>query len=221
MFHVELRQFPHNLCRFNLTEEQVRATVVAPWAREQWVELGERKWSPHQARLTVLEGPALPVAQLSMGRGWRNAQRQGQDVTERLLTDAREADATARAAGPDPGSSATDPSLGTSSMGNIQLLGDSLGLDLLSALGAEPAPLRQAWELADSRHPGRAPSESLALAELAVGSLLRAGLLVLCGDPREAGAPTPLGEHDAAQTLRAIDSWASQGTGTRVWMLRS
>src|SRR5438445_7825638 len=84
MFHVELRQFPHNACSFNLTEAELFALVV-PWSRERWVELGEREWSPHQARLTVLEGPRLPVEQLSMGRGWRNAQRQSEDVTERML----------------------------------------------------------------------------------------------------------------------------------------
>ena len=58
MYHIELRQFPHNMCRFNLTEQELLATVTAPWAREQWIELGERKWSPHQAKLTVLEGPS-------------------------------------------------------------------------------------------------------------------------------------------------------------------
>ena len=74
MFHIELRQFPHNVCRFNLSEQELR-TLVGPWAREQWIELGGRKWSPHQARLTVLNGPRLTVQELSMGRGWRNAQR--------------------------------------------------------------------------------------------------------------------------------------------------
>lgn len=88
MFHVELRQFPHNACSFNLTEAEL-ARIVEPWAREQWVELGERKWNPHQARLTVLEGPQLPLEELQMGRGWRNALRHCTEVTERVLAQAR------------------------------------------------------------------------------------------------------------------------------------
>jgi hypothetical protein len=72
MYHLELRQFPHNTCRFNLTEQELRA-VLGPWAREKFVEVGERKWSPHQAKLTILEGPRLEVQQLAMGRGWRAA----------------------------------------------------------------------------------------------------------------------------------------------------
>ncbi|HEY2202174.1 MAG TPA: hypothetical protein VGH56_09800, partial [Solirubrobacteraceae bacterium] len=91
MYHIELRQFPHNTCRFNLTEQELRA-VLEPWVREKFVEVGERKWSPHQAKLTILEGPRLEVQQLSMGRGWRAAQRQSEDVTERLLAQAKQAD---------------------------------------------------------------------------------------------------------------------------------
>ena len=92
MFHVELRKFPHNTHAFNLTEAELFQTLVIPWSREQWVELGERKWSPHQAGLTVLEGPQLSAQELTMSRGWGNAVRQGEDVTERVL---------ARAAGTD------------------------------------------------------------------------------------------------------------------------
>src|SRR5438128_10937216 len=88
MFHVELRQFPHNLCRFNLSEHELRA-IAERWAREQWVALGDRKWDPIQARLTILEGPKLGPEQLTMGRGWRAAQRSGSDVTAGVLADAR------------------------------------------------------------------------------------------------------------------------------------
>ena len=70
MFHVELRQFPHNACAFNLTEAEL-AQIVEPWSRDEWIEVGERKWSPHQARLTVLEGPHLEIEDLAMGRGWQ------------------------------------------------------------------------------------------------------------------------------------------------------
>jgi hypothetical protein len=91
VFHLELRQFPHNACAFNLTEAEL-SQILEPWSRDQWIELGERKWSPHQARLTVLEGPHLPVEDLAMGRGWRNAQHHSEDVTERVIARAQGAD---------------------------------------------------------------------------------------------------------------------------------
>lgn len=89
MHHLELRQFPHNFCHFNLTEQALRETVLDAWARGESVEVGERLWNPQQANLIVIEGPELPVDQLSMGRGWRNALRQGTDVTAELLASAR------------------------------------------------------------------------------------------------------------------------------------
>ena len=89
MYHLELRQFPHNFCHFNLTEQALHETVLDAWAQGESVEVGERLWNPQQANLIVIEGPELPVDQLSMGRGWRNALRQGTDVTAELLAGAR------------------------------------------------------------------------------------------------------------------------------------
>jgi hypothetical protein len=159
MYHVELRQFPHNLNRFNLDERELRA-IVLPWAREQVVELGERKWSPHQARLTVLEGPRLGVEQLSMGRGWRAAQRESDDVTERVLAAA--AEAIAAAAAPPAGdlSAQSPPAAGLP-------VGDpfALGVQLASLLGPDPAGLLAAWREVTADAPGLPPSETLALAE--------------------------------------------------------
>jgi 2-iminobutanoate/2-iminopropanoate deaminase len=85
VYHLELRQFPHNLCRFNLGAEELYATVLAPWRADRLFELGELKWDPRRARLTVLEGPRLPPGQLTMGRGWSVARRQSNDVTAQLL----------------------------------------------------------------------------------------------------------------------------------------
>src|SRR5580698_7989525 len=90
MYHVELRQFPHNFCRFNLTERELREAVLDAWARGEWFEFGERKWNPHQAKLTVLEGPQIALERLSMGRGWHVAVREGEDVTEQLLAATRD-----------------------------------------------------------------------------------------------------------------------------------
>jgi hypothetical protein len=150
MHHVELRQFPHNTCRFNMAEEELRALIV-PWAQGEWVEMGERKWSPHQAKLTVLEGPRLPMEQLRMGRGWRAAQRQGEDVTERVLEAAKATGARAATAGGGTG-------------------GEALEGELRPLLGDEPTALLEAWRLLAAADPGRRPSECLAAAERAVDS---------------------------------------------------
>jgi hypothetical protein len=164
IYHLELRHFPHSACRFNLSEQELRA-VLEPWAAERIVEFGERKWSPHQAKLTIIEGPQLEIEQLSMGRGWRTAQREGRDVTGRLLAQAGEAvaDASTQAAAqgpPSDGGALADP------------LADPLVLGVLadlrsvaSLLGADPAGLLAAWRAVAARQPGLAPSETLALAE--------------------------------------------------------
>jgi hypothetical protein len=168
VFHVELRQFPHNACRFNLSEAELLA-LVGPWARGEWIEFGERKWSPHQARLTVLEGPHLSVQELSMGRGWRNATRQSEDVTKTMLTranaSAREASAPGRAA---DATAAPDRHREAASARSEDAAPAS---ELLALLGDDPAPLLAAWQLVARRRPELSPSECLALAEETLRSL--------------------------------------------------
>jgi hypothetical protein len=214
-FHIELRQFPHNTCHFNLNAQQVNAIIVEPWAREKWIDIGDRKWNPNQAKLTVIEGPHIPVEELSMGRGWRTAQRQGHDVTERLLSAAGE-----RLAGEDRGTPRggeyaprqPDPAQ-SGSVGTAQrpqetdLLADSLGLELLGALGSERAPLHRAWELAAARYPERTAGEALVLAERAVSSLLRSRLVSLASQSEEESQVRELDEGEAQVALRAIESW--------------
>jgi hypothetical protein len=163
VFHIELRQFPHNHARFNLSEGELRA-LVAPWVGEQWVELGERKWNCNQATLTIVEGPQLPVQKLSMGRGWRTAQREGEDVTERVLAAAK---SEIEAAAQPPAS----PSVATSPPAD-PLMADPLGLgvQIASLLGPDATALLQAWRAAAAGAPGLAPSESLAMAEHQLGA---------------------------------------------------
>jgi hypothetical protein len=231
-YHIELRQFPHNLCHFNLTEQELHTTIVGPWARERWIELGDRKWNPQQAKLTVLAGPHIPVEQLSMGRGWRVAQRQGHDVTEQVLAAGREGvDAEAGSLTASPGE--TQPSQPSHDDG---VLADSLGLEFLTELGSGQMPLRRAWGLAAARHPERTAGQCLVLAERAVASLLQLRLIALVradapGPPSgtvsadapglpggtadrtaadHAGTAQPLDEVEVQTVLRAIDSWTGE-----------
>jgi hypothetical protein len=190
MFHVELRHFPHSAWRFNLSEQELSA-IVQPWVREKAVDMGERKWSPHLAKLTILEGPKLDVAQLSMGRGWRSAQRQSEVVTQRVLDTANEAlqDALSGAGPPTPAptlgsmtqetpgavpatpriSSASAPDVPAGS-GVSAALSDpvALGVQLATLLGRDPMALLEAWRAAAAGSPGLPPSDSLALAERAL-----------------------------------------------------
>jgi hypothetical protein len=155
MYHLEMRQLPHNACRFNLSEAELTAVVV-PWARKEWVELGERKWNPNEARLTIFEGPELALDQLKMGRGWGAAQRTGVDVTERVLDAARaQIEQEARVSAPAAGQDA-------------DALG--IGVRLASLLGPDAERLLDSWRAAAIGSPGLKPSESLALAESTLGA---------------------------------------------------
>jgi hypothetical protein len=170
MYHIELRQFPHNFCRFNLTEQDLRV-LLAPWVLEKPLELGERKWSPQLATLTVLEGPHLELQQLSMGRGWRAAQGSSDDVTERVIAAATESPDNAAAGGPapgppDPAQASRGPSVDASFIADPL----ALGVQLASLLGGDPARLLAAWRQASAENPGLSPSETLVLAEAALRS---------------------------------------------------
>jgi hypothetical protein len=228
------------MCRFNLSAQELRAVVLEPWSQERWIEFGERKWSPHQATLTVLEGPRIPFAQLTMGRGWRAAQREGREVTDELLAAlAREAAAVpaqgaaegASNAGVERAPRASGAGLAARVSGATSgdasaedLAADSLGLELLSRIGAERVPLRRAWELADERHPGSPASATLALAERAVESLLRGQLIALSRGAEPAGEAAearPLDEREVKVAIAAIESWAGAEGGAGVWMRRA
>jgi hypothetical protein len=156
MYHLQVRQFPNHATRFNLSEQEVRA-VLDPWARGQIVEVGERKWAPERATLTVLEGPELGLAQMAMGRGWRAAERSSEDVTERMVA----------AVAQGPQSTVLPPPAQSPTTTASAPLADPLALavQLGSLLGSDPERLLAAWREVAARSSGLAPSEALALAE--------------------------------------------------------
>jgi hypothetical protein len=150
VFHVELRQFPHQARAFNLTREELDARVLGPWLSAGGVDLDDRRWTSDRARLTIYDGPALSADQLGMGRGWGNVTREGEDVTERLL---------AEAAHPPPVA--------------------ELKRELVERVAGEPLALGAVIELAGERYPQARVSERLALCEQAVWELLHEGTVEL------------------------------------------
>jgi hypothetical protein len=150
MFHVELRQFPHQTRAFNLTREQLDGRILRAWVSGQTVELDDRHWSPERARLTIYEGPELGGDQLGLGRGWANVTREGKDVTAQLLVEL---------AHPPPVA--------------------ELKRELVERVAGGPLSLGGVVELAGERYPQARVSERVALCEQAVWELLHAGALEL------------------------------------------
>jgi hypothetical protein len=217
-FHLELRQFPHVARRFNQSEQQVLA-LAKPWVGEEWIEEAERKWNMNEATLTILEGPKLSMADLAMGRGWRNAQRRSEDVTERVLAAFRKDDGGgAGGSGGGRGSGAAvagGPLAATGDSGaapgasEFALLADSLGLELLASLDEGPLAPARVWQLAQERLGGRTLAEALALADGAVRSLLARGLAVLrARDAGRAETGETLSAEQVETALGSIDAWA-------------
>jgi hypothetical protein len=169
VYHLELRRFPHNQCRFNLGEDEL-SEIVVPWVRGEWIQVGERNWNVHQARLTILEGPELAAGELTMGRGWRTAQRQGTEVTRQVLERARGAHGVPagvrdrRRASADAGAARSGREDAVA-RGEPPRDAEALLGELLALLGRAPEPLLAAWRRAAARVPERSPSESLAAAE--------------------------------------------------------
>lgn len=169
MFHVELRQFPHQTRAFNLTREELQARILGAWVAGQAISLDDRRWARDRARLTVYEGPRLEPDQLGMGRGWGNVTREGEDVTARVI-----AEASASVTHPPP------------------VL--DLKYEIVAGCAGAPLPLGRVVELAGARYPRSRVSERVALCEQAVWELLHEGAVQLA----RVGAPVAREEWQAA-----------------------
>jgi hypothetical protein len=165
MFHLQLRQFPHNHCQFNLSDADLRSFLEL-WLRGDWLVVGQREWSPRRAKLTVVEAPGVEAAQLSMGRGWRHVERSGEDVTRRVLADASASLKTAPASAPKESGGSVLASSAGAGAGSEPRDSDVGGdLQVLLGEGSRAQELLEAWRRTAARFPERSPSECLALAE--------------------------------------------------------
>jgi hypothetical protein len=149
VFHFELRTSIHVAHAFNLGEAQLAAAVLDDWRRGEVVVFSDRRWDPARSRLKIYEGRPLTGPELSFGRGWANAVKRGEDVTDRLISPAR----PARQA-------ALDPAL------------DGLRREILAQCRTGRIGIHQVLWLSNRWYPERRVSERLALAENAVWGLL-------------------------------------------------
>lgn len=157
VFHLELRQFPHTARAFNLSEPELRTGILEPWSTGQIVRWAEQDFDPRRARLRIIAGPALAAHQLSMGRGWQEAQRQGREVTAALL--------------PAP-SPPTAPAVPAQAL-------QELKAELQATAAAAPLTLGAAVQIAVQRMPQLPAAQAAQLAEQAVAELLREGAVAL------------------------------------------
>jgi hypothetical protein len=137
-FHIEVSTGRQHARSFNLTEEELRRTVLEPWLSGRAVLLGDKKWTRDESDLTILEGPDLSNQDLAFSQGWSNAQRGASDVTQVVLGGATEAQRAAR--GP--------ATLVIHSDSAVQTLAD-----IVSGHDTETVPVEEARERIDGRDP--------------------------------------------------------------------
>ena len=137
-FHIEVSTGRQHARSFNLTEEELRRTVLEPWLSGRAVLLGDRKWKRDDAELRILEGPQLSNQDLAFSNGWPNAQRSAVDVTQTVLGAATEGQRVAR--GPATLVLHTDSA--------VQTLAD-----IVSGHDTESVPVEEVRERIDGRDP--------------------------------------------------------------------
>jgi hypothetical protein len=184
VFHLELRQFPHVARVFNLEREELDSRFVMPWASGALIEHDDRRWAPERARLTVLSGPPLGPGQLGLGRGWATATRQGRDVTEEVVTEARR---------------------GAAARPEVEAL--KLAVDEVLASGAGGLEPADVVALAAAAHPTWRASQHLELAEQAVWEMLHQRRAEL------SAGPSPVAAENWQTIIMAWPTWSRSGRG--------
>ncbi|MHB8657239.1 MAG: hypothetical protein ACYC91_04670 [Solirubrobacteraceae bacterium] len=190
MFHVELRQFPHVARAFNLSVEEIEGPILRPLAAGTVVRWNDRQWSPEKLKLTIFEGARLRPDELGQGRGWQNAARTGEDVTERLLERVK-----ARA----PGGSAPDEAL------------EAFKAEVCRRSATEEMTVAGTLAAASEQFPGWRLSDRVALCERAIWELLHQGELKLL---RAAGIE--FGSENWEAILLDLSTWETPGREVRL-----
>lgn len=224
MFHIELRQAPHRLHRFNLGAQELRETVLEPWVRGTQFEMGERIWDPYAGSILVLEGPEIPIGRLTMGRGWAVAVKDGTDVSEQAIAAVRQSLAEVAAEGAQTALAAEPAAAGIAlatqiASADAAVLADALGLELLRGLGETPMSLPTAWRIAAERHPHLSIGTALDLARGAVASLVRSRLARLVAAGADGNDDVDGEELDAM--LASIDVWTLDAGPASLWIRRA
>jgi hypothetical protein len=137
-FHIEVSTGRQHARSFNLTEEELRRTVLEPWLSGRAVLLGDKKWTRDESDLKILEGRELSNQDLAFSQGWSNAERGSTDVTQAVLGSATEEQRASR--GP--------ATLVIHSDSAVQTLAD-----IVSGHDTETVPVEEARERIDSRDP--------------------------------------------------------------------
>jgi len=181
VFHLELRARIHVAHAFNVTAADLQRDILDLWRRGDEIVLGDRRWAPGRTRLTIYEGRALAAPELALGRGWGNAVKHCEDVTDRLLS-------AAASNAPDP---AASPAL------------DGLRREVLAQCRGGRIGIHQVLWLTNRWYPERRASDRLALAETAVWGLLHERLVGL-RRIRPDGADEPVSQADWEPILLEI-----------------
>ncbi len=161
---------------FNLSEQRLWSTFLAPLMAGREFTVEGHEFVPRQTRLKVFEGPQLRPDQLGMGRGWQNVERSATDVTERVLTRAREHSAAPAPGGPSAAPTPVSPSA------NVTV--DSAAVDLLrerliGRLSAGPIAASEVLAVAAELMPDSGDAQRLDAARRACWALLERDLAQL------------------------------------------
>jgi hypothetical protein len=208
MFHVQLRQFPHQAQVFNLGQDQLDAIVV-PWLDGRVVDVGGQKWAPERATLMILEGPELATHQLAMGRGWSAARKGANDITASYLAAHAPTPMATQAMEPLPRTLEPAPGRATGPTVDGPEY-DELKRELLERSARELLSLHEAWRLAATWFPSARVGERLEATDAVVRRLLSDGTVQLCRGRREVASEHPVPARDADPLLNSVDTWAER-----------
>jgi hypothetical protein len=181
VFHFELRAGVHVAHAFNRSQAELDRILLDAWRRGEDVVFGDRRWPPASTRLKIYEGRSLTGPELSFGRGWTNAVKRADDVTDRLLAQPVPA---ARPAGA--------PAL------------DPLRREILAQCRAARTPIHDVRATVDGWYPERRASDRLALAEEAVWGLLHEEQITLL----RVADDEPVDQADWEAVLLDWQTWA-------------